>query len=114
MLNVDKWNSQLRKGVLEFCILAILDRQSSYGYQIIRALADVTGVAIKRGTIYAVFKRLHQGGYILYEWKESDSGPPRKIYDLSPEGRSALKAMKNHWESFRSSIENILQKGIHP
>lgn len=111
-MNINKWNSQLRKGVLEFCILSILEREESYGYQIILALSEFTGVDVKRGTIYALFKRLHEEEYIQYRWEESNYGPPRKIYFLTPEGKNTLIEMKNHWYSFVSSIEKIIKEGL--
>jgi len=108
-MDINRWNSQLRKGVLEFCILTILERQKTYGYQIIQSLSDFTGVNIKRGTIYALFKRLYDEGYIEYEWEESEHGPPRKIYSLTVEGEKSLKDMKNHWDDFMHSIKKIIQ-----
>jgi len=110
-MNIDKWNSQLRKGVLEFCILTILEQEKNYGYQIIQSLSDFTGVNIKRGTIYALFKRLHEERYIRYEWEESEYGPPRKIYSLTEEGKMTLKDMSNHWSDFISSINKIIKGG---
>lgn len=110
-LNINKWNSQLRKGVLEFCILSILERGRNYGYQIIQSLSDFTGVDIKRGTIYALFKRLYEEGYIRYQWEESNYGPPRKIYYLSQEGKQVLTKMKNHWNEFSNSVSKVIKGG---
>lgn len=108
-MNISKWNTQLRKGILEFCILSILEKGKNYGYQIICSLSDFTGVDIKRGTIYALFKRLHEEGYIKYAWEESDYGPPRKIYSLTVEGKRTLKEMENHWNDFMNSINKIIK-----
>ena len=104
-----KWNSQLRKGVLEFCILAILEQGSNYGYQIIQSLSDFTGVDIKRGTIYALFKRLHEENKLQYTWEESAFGPPRKIYQLTQEGQNTLEEMRIHWGVFITSINKVLK-----
>ena len=106
-MDIEKWNTQLRKGVLEFCILSILEKKESYGYQIIQALSDFTGIDIKRGTIYALFKRLEEEGYVNYSWEESNAGPPRKIYSLTPKGKETLKIMKKHWDVFLLSIKKI-------
>jgi len=111
-MNIAKWNTQLRKGVLEFCILSILEKGNNYGYQIIQSLSDLTEVDIKRGTIYALFKRLHEEGYIQYKWEESCSGPPRKIYFLTLEGKKSLQEMKDHWNSFLRSIDKVLKGGL--
>jgi len=111
-VNISKWNTQLRKGILEFCILSILEKENSYGYQIIQALSDFTGIDIKRGTIYALFKRLHEEEYIDYTWEESRSGPPRKIYSLTYEGKKILQGMKSHWTGFLGSVDKILKGGL--
>lgn len=108
-MDIRKWNSQLRKGVLEFCILSILSRDKNYGYKIIQSLSDLTGVDIKRGTIYALFKRLHEEDKIQYVWEESEYGPPRKIYSLTQKGRDSLRKMKAHWEAFIISINQVLK-----
>ena len=109
-MDLIKWNSQLRKGVLEFCILAILEQKENYGYQIIQYLSRFTGVDIKRGTIYALFKRLNDEGYIQYKLEESDFGPARKIYYLTTKGKETLRIMRNHWSKFNASINSIILK----
>ena len=112
-MDINKWNSQLRKGVLEFCILALLEKEKNYGYKLILSLSDFTGMDIKRGTIYALFKRLYEEGLIDYVLEESSSGPPRKIYSLTNEGRTALEEMRTHWGEFISSINEVLGGGFN-
>ncbi len=88
-------------------MLSILEKKESYGYQIIQALSDFTELNIKRGTIYALFKRLEEEGLVHYKWEESNTGPPRKIYSLTKKGEEALKKMKKHWNAFIISIKKI-------
>ena len=97
---------QLKKGVLELCVLALLSRQDSYAYEIASVLAEDVGMG--EGTIYPLMRRLQLDGLVKTYLVESASGPPRKYYKLTPSGRSAFTAQKAEWLDFVTSINKAL------
>ena len=80
--------TQLRKGILELAVMGVLNHQSHYGYSLVRALTDGGLTSLKEGTIYPILARLDRDGLVRSEWVESEQGPPRKYYALTPSGRS--------------------------
>lgn len=105
----DRSQSQLRKGILEFCILLIIDRDPGvYAPQILQKLRDVDLIVVE-GTMYPLLSRLKIEGMLKYEWEESKSGPPRKLYELTPQGKRELKRLSEQWTSISSSISSLLQ-----
>lgn len=97
---------QLRKGVLDMCVLAMLARQDGYAYDIASRLAD--GIGMGEGTIYPLMRRMQADGLVKTYLEESSSGPPRKYYQLTKAGRAALAAQKAEWNAFTSSVAKIL------
>lgn len=97
---------QLKKGVLELCVLALLSRQDSYAYELASVLAEDVGMG--EGTIYPLMRRLQIDGLVKTYLVESASGPPRKYYKLTPAGRTAFSAQKTEWQEFVSSINRAL------
>ena len=97
---------QLKKGVLELCVLAILSRGDSYAYEIASRLAD--GIGMSEGTIYPLMRRMQSDGLMTTYLVESANGPPRKYYKLSVNGRAALAAQRAEWLSFESAVRKIL------
>ena len=97
---------QLRKGVLDMCVLAMLARQDGYAYDIASRLAD--GIGMGEGTIYPLMRRMQADGLVKTYLEESSSGPPRKYYQLTKAGRAALAAQKAEWNGFTSSVAKIL------
>jgi PadR family transcriptional regulator PadR len=100
-------NAQMRKGVLELCILAILSGKDAYPTEIIEKLKDVKLVVVE-GTLYPMLMRLKNGGYLIYRWEESSSGPPRKYYSLSDEGRKYLEELRAAWNDLIQSVNKII------
>jgi PadR family transcriptional regulator, regulatory protein PadR len=100
--------SQLRRGVIEYCVLALLREGDRYGFDLVRTLSDRGGLIISEGTIYPLLTRLRKEGLVETTWQESDAGPPRRYYRLTSAGRSALAAFVPEWKRFRSSIDSIL------
>jgi PadR family transcriptional regulator PadR len=98
---------QLRKGVLELCVLALLSQQDSYAYELASRLAGDVGMG--EGTIYPLMRRLQSDGLVRTYLVESASGPPRKYYKLTPAGRSAYGAQKAEWLEFVASINAALE-----
>src|ERR1700751_112096 len=103
--------SQLRRGVLEFCVLALLRDEERYGFEIVRALSQANGLVTTEGTLYPLLARLRKEGVVETSWRESPSGPPRRYYRLTPAGRSLLSAFTEEWMRFRDSVDSLLETG---
>lgn len=108
-MNTDNSQSQMRKGVLELCILSILAKSDSYVPDLIDALKESKLIVVE-GTLYPLLTRLKNDGVLTYNWVESRSGPPRKYYKLTPIGKSLLKDMKKSWEELTESVDKIIHK----
>ena len=100
--------TQLRRGVLEYCVLALLRDGPLYGFDLVRRLAQVEGMVTSEGTIYPLLSRLRRDGLVTTSWQESPSGPPRRYYDLSAAGDQALRVFLVGWASFRTSVDALL------
>lgn len=99
--------TNLRRGVLEYCVLATLDREPGYVYALIRAMQTEEGILGAESTLYPVLSRLLQSGLVKAEWKESAAGPPRKYFRLTPKGRVALNEFRTVWPQFSQAITSI-------
>ena len=97
---------QLRKGVLDMCVLALLARSDGYAYDIASRLADDIGMG--EGTIYPLMRRMQADGLVKTYLEESSSGPPRKYYQLTKAGHAALAAQKTEWTSFAAAVGRVL------
>ena len=97
---------QLKKGVLELCVLALLSRGDSYAYEIASKLSD--GIGMGEGTIYPLMRRMQSDGLVKTYLVESTSGPSRKYYKLTAAGRAAYESQKNEWTAFQSAVRRIL------
>ena len=89
-MNTDNAKSQMRKGMLEYCVLLLLSRQASYATDIIAQLKEAELIVVE-GTLYPLLSRLKKDGLLSYQWQESTQGPPRKYYELTEDGRTALQ-----------------------
>jgi PadR family transcriptional regulator PadR len=101
--------SQLRRGTVEYCVLALL-RGARYGFELVRELSDVDGLVTSEGTIYPLLTRLRKEQLVTTFWRESESGPPRRYYELTDAGREALDDFAKEWARFRDSVDAILSK----
>ena len=99
---------QLKKGVLELCVLALLMRRDSYAYEIASRLAE--GVDMGEGTIYPLMRRMQSDGLVDTYLVESPQGPPRKYYRLTDAGRASFQAQKSEWAVFAKAVEAILSE----
>jgi PadR family transcriptional regulator, regulatory protein PadR len=97
---------QLRKGVLDMCVLALLARQDGYAYDIASRLAAEIGMG--EGTIYPLMRRMQADGLVKTYLEESSSGPPRKYYQLTKAGHAALAAQKSEWNTFTTAVARVL------
>ena len=98
--------TQLRKGVLELCVLTLLSRGDSYGYEIASRLMQEVGMG--EGTIYPLMRRMQDHGQVSTYLQEAPGGPPRKYYRITETGRATLKAQREEWKNFMTSIEKML------
>lgn len=100
-------NTQLRKGVIEMCILALIERQDMYGYEIVQSIARHTD--INEGTVYPILRRLTMESYFSTYLVESREGPARKYYRITPLGRSYLERSVGEWREMAQVVERILR-----
>ena len=98
--------SQMRKGVLEYCILSLLAKEDSYATSIIASLKEVNMIVVE-GTLYPLLIRQKNQGLLTYRWEESPQGPPRKYYSITDKGREQLTQMDEAWNDIISTIEKI-------
>ncbi|MEZ0368946.1 MAG: PadR family transcriptional regulator [Candidatus Sericytochromatia bacterium] len=105
-----KWLSQVRRGSLELCILGLVEHQENYAFAMIQALGQLDGFILTEGAIYPLLKRLQSEGLVDSYWVESDSGPPRKYYRLTPHGRTMLARMRAEWLKFSRFVTQILER----
>jgi PadR family transcriptional regulator PadR len=101
--------SELRRGVLEYCVLAAVRQKESYAYEIVRVLSDAGGLVTSEGTIYPLLSRLRRDGLVQTTWRESESGPPRRYYRLTSEGQRGLDAFVLDWTRFRDAVDAALK-----
>ncbi|MBQ0087548.1 MAG: PadR family transcriptional regulator [Bacteroidales bacterium] len=102
----DNSRSQMRKGVLEYCILSVLDRKESYASSLIEELKAANMIVVE-GTIYPLLIRLKNQGVLSYRWEESTQGPPRKYYCITDKGRMMLLQMDKEWNEMVKTIETL-------
>jgi PadR family transcriptional regulator PadR len=103
--------TQLHRGVVEYCVLALLRSGETYGFDIVRRLSAVDGMVTSEGTIYPLLTRLRRDGRIRSTWRESSSGPPRRYYRLTEEGERALAQFQRAWVRFRDGVDGVLEGG---
>lgn len=105
-MDIENTQAQMKKGVLEFCILAMLANKESYPTEIIERMKEAKLVVVE-GTLYPLLTRLKNMGLLSYRWEESTSGPPRKYYKLTPLGKQFLKELHTTWEELVKSVNKI-------
>lgn len=105
-MNIENVKAQMRKGILEFCILSILDKGEAYPSDILEHLKKAKLIVVE-GTLYPLLNRLKNAGLLTYRWEESSSGPPRKYYQLTELGKSFSKEMDSSWEDLFKAVQNI-------
>lgn len=101
----------MRRGAVEFCVLALLERRAHYGFELVQQLSTADGLLTSEGTIYPLLSRLRRDGLVETEWRESSAGPPRKYYRLTPEGTETLVVYRRQWELFRNAVDSVLNHG---
>jgi PadR family transcriptional regulator PadR len=100
--------AQMRKGAIEYCVLALLEDHDQYGFELTRNLSSTDGLVVSEGTIYPLLTRLRDGGLVETFWEESPQGPPRRYYRLTDDGRMALEVFKGQWSRFRDGVDMLM------
>ena len=106
-MNEDNIRTQMRKGILEFCVLLLLSRERAYPSDILKRLKDARLIVVE-GTLYALLNRLRKDGSLTYEWEESPMGPPRKYYMITEQGRAILSVMTSEWTEISRTVNCFL------
>ncbi len=103
----DNWTTQLRKGLLELCILNVIGQHRVYGYDIVKQLRQVDALVVAEGTVYPILSRLKRDGLVKSSLEESPEGPARKYYELTRRGQQLLVQMNAYWETLTSGIDML-------
>lgn len=105
-MKIDNTKAQMRKGVLEFCILSVLKTNDAYVAEILKTLKEAELLVVE-GTIYPLLTRLKNAGLLNYRWEESSSGPPRKYYGLTKTGHLLLEELNQTWQTLQNAVELV-------
>ncbi len=111
-MNPDNVKAQMRKGVLEYCILLILSKTDAYATDIINTLKESAMIVVE-GTLYPLLTRQKNAGLLSYRWEESSQGPPRKYYSITENGRNFLKELDTSFDGLVKAVQSIREKSIH-
>ena len=110
-MDIENTKAQMRKGILEYCILSVISKGEIYASDILEQLKEAKLIVVE-GTLYPLLTRLKNDGLLAYNWQESTMGPPRKYYQLTPEGVAFLKALDTNWEELLFSVKQATKKSI--
>jgi len=105
-MNLENTKAQMRKGILEYCILLTLSRKPAYASDIISVMKAAEMIVVE-GTLYPLLTRLKNDGYLTYKWEESQQGPPRKYYELTETGRLFLNELEASWQELVEAISHL-------
>ena len=108
-MSVNEKFSAIRKGMLEFLVLRIISADKVYAADILRQLS-ATDFATQEGTLYPLLSRMRRDGLLDYEWKESEAGPPRKYYELTPKGKQHLHETLEYWNKINGTVKDLGKK----
>jgi len=104
---IDSWITQLRKGLLEYCVLTVLSRGESYGYEIVAALGRIEEFAVSESTVYPILARLRQEKFLKVRDVASDQGPPRRYFSLTAIGKVRLAEMNSHLKKIDLAVSQL-------
>ena len=103
-------NVQFKKGVLELCVLVILDRKDCYGYELVQEISNQ--IKISEGSIYPILRRLTKDGYFDTYLQESTEGPPRKYYQMTQMGSNYFQELLQEWNNFTAGVNHLIEGGV--
>ena len=107
-MNLENTKAQMRKGILEFCILSLLQSEAKYASEILDNLKRAEMLVVE-GTLYPLLTRLKNAQLLEYHWEESNSGPPRKYYQITKQGIEMLTELEKSWQSLQKAVTTLLQ-----
>ena len=105
------WVTQLRRGLVELCVLAILNEEEAYGYEIVERLNEKANLEVGESTVYPILARLHRDKHLAQRKVASSNGPPRRYFRLTEAGYLHFEKMTNEWETLNSSVYQLVKKG---
>lgn len=105
-MNTENTKAQMRKGILEFCILSLINQKEMYVSDLMEELRNGQ-LDVVEGTLYPLLTRLKNGEFLSYRWEESTSGPPRKYYQIMEKGKAFLLELQNTWNELTRSVNKI-------
>ncbi len=105
-----KWLTQVKKGLLELCLLNLLAREQMHGYELVKRLTAIPGLMVTVGTIYPLLNRLKREDLLSSVIEESPSGPPRRKYSLTPEGKERVQEINKTWNEINRHVANLMIK----
>ncbi len=108
-MDIENSKAQMRKGILEYCILSIISRNEIYASDILDVLKQAKLIVVE-GTLYPLLTRLKNDGLLDYSWQESTMGPPRKYYTLTKDGQTFLKALDATWDELLYSVQKATNR----
>lgn len=108
-MDFENVKAQMRKGVLEFCILSILSKNDAYATDILNKLKESELIVVE-GTLYPLLSRQKNAGLLSYRWEESTQGPPRKYYTITEKGKEVLKELETTWKNLIDAVDSIVNK----
>ena len=108
-MDLENSKAQLKKGVLEYCILSIISRGEAYASDILEEMKDAKLIVVE-GTLYPLLSRLKNDGLLSYNWVESKSGPPRKYYQLTEEGKLFMAELSLTWNDLVKAVTHVIEK----
>ncbi|MFZ9074237.1 MAG: PadR family transcriptional regulator [Flavobacteriaceae bacterium] len=108
-MKIENTTAQMRKGILEFCILSLISGRDLYTSEILDALKKGKMLVVE-GTVYPLLTRLKNANLLQYRWEESTSGPPRKYYSITPEGEAFLAELQTVWNELNKAVKTIVSK----
>lgn len=103
-------NIQFKKGILEICVLVLLDKKDCYGYELVQRISDK--ITISEGSMYPLLRRLTKEGYFTTYFQESSSGPARKYYSLTKAGQMYLQEQMKEWRAFTKAVDELIEEGV--
>jgi PadR family transcriptional regulator, regulatory protein PadR len=111
-VDVSRWQSQLRKGLLDTVILNLVQHGRCHGYDMVRGMRKIEGLEIREGNIYPILARLEMDGLLTSTRQPSQEGPPRKYYEITSRGRETVVEMNKHWDQMNESIQKIRKERL--
>ncbi|MCB0735664.1 MAG: PadR family transcriptional regulator [Bacteroidetes bacterium] len=111
-MKIENIQAQMRKGILEYCILAIIGKGEIYASDIIEQLKEAELIVVE-GTLYPLLNRLKNAGFLTYNWKESMMGPPRKYYTITAEGETFLTELHTTWNKLSTTVEKLTNQSTN-